>query len=71
MTIDEDQVQETFSVEKSVEEMEVSIYVILGSISYNSMKLLGKIGTFSVEILMDSKSTYNFLDLVEDFVRKW
>lgn len=35
----------------------------LDRVSYNSMKLFGKIENFSVEILVDSNNTHNFLDL--------
>ncbi|XP_035551117.1 uncharacterized protein LOC118349692 [Juglans regia] len=47
---------------KGVEELEVSIHAISGCINSNAMKLLGTIGSFSVEILVDSGSTHNFLD---------
>ncbi|XP_042988692.1 uncharacterized protein LOC122316222 [Carya illinoinensis] len=44
------------------EELEVSIHAISGCINSNAMKLLGKIGSYSCEILVDSGSTHNFLD---------
>lgn len=44
------------------EQIEVSLHAISGSISTNAMKLLGKMGSFSIEILVDSRSTHNFLD---------
>ncbi|KAF5447343.1 hypothetical protein F2P56_032901 [Juglans regia] len=49
-------------LEKESEELEVSISVISGCTNSNAMKLLGKIGSFFVEILVDSGSTHNFLD---------
>lgn len=42
--------------------MEISIHAISGYPSNNGMRLLGKIGTLLVEILVDSCSTHNFLD---------
>lgn len=39
---------------QTVEEMEVSINAILGLVSSNSMKLLGMIGPYLVDILVDS-----------------
>lgn len=44
--------------------MEVSIHILSGSANFNSMKLLGRIGNSNVEILVDSRSTHNFLDLL-------
>lgn len=41
--------------------MEVSIHAISGVVSLNSMKLMGKFGASQMEILMDSRSTHNFL----------
>lgn len=43
--------------------MEVSYHAISGLFGSNSMKLFGKIGFFSLDILVDSESTHNFLDL--------
>lgn len=37
-------------------------YIISGCSSNNAMKLLDKIGSFLVEILVDSQSTHNFLN---------
>lgn len=45
-----------------MEDMEVSINAILGLVSDNSMKLLEKMASFSIDILVDSGSTHNFLD---------
>lgn len=39
------------------ESMKISIHALLGCINNNSMKLLGRIGESSVEILVDSRST--------------
>ncbi|XP_035546571.1 uncharacterized protein LOC118348625 [Juglans regia] len=48
--------------EKESEELEVSIHAISRCINNNAMKLFGKIGSASVEILVDLGSTHNFLD---------
>lgn len=42
--------------------MEVSINAISGLANTNYMKLLGKMASFSMEILVGSGSTHNFLD---------
>lgn len=42
--------------------MEISIHAIAGYHGNNAMKLLGRIGTCPVEILVDLESTHNFLD---------
>lgn len=42
--------------------MEILINAISGFPSNNATRLLGKVGSFTVEILVDSRSTHNFLD---------
>lgn len=42
--------------------LEVSINAISGCSNNNAMRLHGRIGACAVEILVDSRSTYNFLD---------
>ncbi|XP_042979911.1 uncharacterized protein LOC122310090 [Carya illinoinensis] len=49
-------------LEQASEVLEVSIHAIAGGINSNAMKLLGRIGSFAVKILVDSESTHNFLD---------
>ncbi|XP_042958052.1 uncharacterized protein LOC122293563 [Carya illinoinensis] len=44
------------------EAVEVSIHAISGCSTSNAMKLLGRVGSCVVEILVDSGSTHNFLD---------
>lgn len=44
------------------ERLEISIHAISGSRNSNDMRLLGRIGDCSVETLMDSRSTHNFLN---------
>lgn len=44
------------------DQIEVSLHALSGSISTNAMKLLGKMGSFVVEILVDLGSIHNFLD---------
>lgn len=46
------------------EGLEVSILAISGCSNNNAMRLHGRIGACSVEILVDSGSTHNFLDLL-------
>ncbi|KAF5468849.1 hypothetical protein F2P56_012962 [Juglans regia] len=50
------------TTEEDLEQLEVSIHAISGCVNNNAMKLFGKIGSVSVEILVDSGSTHNFLD---------
>lgn len=49
---------------KFVKEMEVSIHVISRSFSNNSMRLSGKMGSFSTDFLVNSGNTHNFLNLL-------
>ncbi|KAF5468519.1 hypothetical protein F2P56_012664 [Juglans regia] len=49
-------------VTEEEEGLEVSINAISGCSNNNAMKLLGRIGSYVVEILVDSGSTHNFLD---------
>lgn len=44
------------------EDLEILINAISGFPSNNAMRLLGKIGSFTLEILVDSGSIHNFLD---------
>lgn len=60
---------EDLSTVKELEEvegegLEVSIHVISDGSNNNAMKLHGRIEACSVEILADSRSTHNFLDLL-------
>ncbi|XP_076957283.1 uncharacterized protein LOC143632734 [Bidens hawaiensis] len=50
-----DQVQE-------VEEPKISIHALTGIPSYFTMKITGSIGTRTLHILVDSRSTHNFID---------
>ncbi|KAF5471969.1 hypothetical protein F2P56_008726 [Juglans regia] len=59
----EESVPETQELDlQDSEVLEVSIHAISGCVNSNAMKLLGRIGSFTVEILVDSGSTHNFLD---------
>lgn len=51
---------------KKVQEENVKIYIhaISGCINNNAMRLFGKVGTYSVKILVNSKSAHYFLDHV-------
>lgn len=44
------------------ESMDISIHELLKCINNNSVKLLGRNGESSVEILVVSRSNHNFLD---------
>lgn len=46
------------------EGLEITIYAILECSNNNAMRLLGRIGSCAVEILVDSRSTHNFLDTI-------
>lgn len=43
---------------ETMEEMEVSIHAISSSVNNNSMKLLGMIGSYLVDILVNSRCTH-------------
>ncbi|XP_040996067.1 uncharacterized protein LOC121242242 [Juglans microcarpa x Juglans regia] len=47
-----------------VDALEVSVNAISGSISVNAKRLHGCVGSCAVEILVDSGSTHNFVDLL-------
>lgn len=47
---------------ESEKEMDVAIHAIFGSFNKYSMRILEKMGSFLVDILVDLGSTHNFLD---------
>lgn len=60
--VSNEQEQEVDLGDKTIEGMEVSIHAISDFMNFNSMRLLGKMGSVSIEILVDSGSIHNFLD---------
>lgn len=57
----EDEIVVGEKVSNEDESMEILIHELSGCINNNYIKLLGRIGESTIEILVDSRSTHNFL----------
>lgn len=53
---------ETTTVVQQVELLGIALHVIVGAPSTKTIRLVGKIGTCSVIVLIDTGSTHSFID---------